>query len=109
MHPTSSWDCFSERKRHRIELKCRDKHYSNLLIEKKKYDKMIAECKKNNEVPVYINSTPEGVYAFDMRKHNGIWEIKSMPQTTQFANRARVPKEIGYFYINEGHTLLKFS
>lgn len=109
VHPTSSWDCFSEVKKHRIELKCRDKHYPKLLIEKKKYDKVVAECAERNEVPVYINSTPEGVYAFDMRNHNGIWEIKSMPQTTQFSNRNRVPKEIGYFYIDEGYTLLKFS
>lgn len=108
-NPLSRWDCYSPGRKHRIELKCREKHYPDLLVEKKKYDAVIAECKKHDDVPVYINSTPKGIYAFNMLTHDGIWELRSMPKTTQFANRTRVPKEIGYFYINEGHTLLKFS
>jgi hypothetical protein len=102
----SKWDCYSPKKKHRIELKCRDKHYADLLVEKKKYDALMAECKKHNDVPVYINSTPKGVYAFDVRTHNGIWEVRNMPKTTQFAQRQFVPKEVGYFYVKDGHTLL---
>ena len=102
----SKWDCYSPKKKHRIELKCRDKHYPDLLIEKKKHDALIAECKKHNDVPVYVNSTPEGVYAFDVRTHDGFWEVRNMPKTTQFAQRQFIPKEVGYFYIKDGHTLL---
>jgi hypothetical protein len=92
-----------------VELKCRQKHYPDLLVEKKKYDAVIAECKKHNDTPVYINSTPEGIYGFDMRTHNGFWEFRGMPKTTHFSNNNFVTKEVGYFYIKDGHTLLKFS
>ena len=107
-NPLSRWDCYSPGRKHRIELKCREKHYPDLLVEKKKYDAVIAECKKHDDVPVYINSTPKGIYAFDMRTHDGIWEFRGMPKTTQFASRQFVQKEVGYFYIDQGHTLLKF-
>lgn len=107
-NPLSRWDCYSPGRKHRIELKCREKHYPDLLVEKKKYDAVIAECKKHDDVPVYINSTPKGIYAFDMRTHDGIWEFRGMPKTTQFASRHFVQKEVGYFYIDQGHTLLKF-
>jgi hypothetical protein len=106
-NPVSRWDCYSPKKKHRIELKCRHKHYPDLMIEKHKYDSVSAECAKHNDVPVYINSTPEGIYAFDMREHNGLWEIRAVPKTTQFASREFVSKEVGYFHIDEGHTLLK--
>lgn len=104
----SRWDCYSPSRKHRIELKCRERHYPELLVEKKKYDAMLAEASKHNDIPVYINSTPRGIYAFDMRDHNGFWELKKMPRSTQFANRERIVKEIGYFVIAEGHTLLKY-
>jgi len=104
----SRWDCYSPKRKHRVELKCRQKHYPDLLVEKKKYDAMIAKCNQHNDVPVYINSTPQGVYAFDMRTHDGLWEVRGMPKTTQFSNRNFISKEVGYFYIDKGHILLKF-
>lgn len=106
-NPVSRWDCYSPKKKHRIELKCRRKHYPDLMIEKPKFDAVVVECAKHNDVPFYINSTPEGIYAFDMRAHNGLWEIRSVPKTTQFASREFVSKEVGYFHIEEGYTLLK--
>jgi len=105
----SRWDCYSPERKHRIELKCRRRHYDNLLVEKKKYDAMIAEAAKHDDVPVYINSTSKGIYAFDMREHDGIWIFKNMPKTTQFSDRQFITKEIGYFHVDKGHTLLKFS
>lgn len=105
----SRWDCYSPKRKHRVELKCRRTHYPDLLVEKSKYDAMIAECKKHRDIPVYINSTPEGVFAFDMRTHNGFWEVRRMPKTTDFANNNFVAKEVGYFYIKDGHVLLKYS
>jgi hypothetical protein len=108
-NPVSRWDCYSPKRKHRIELKCRKKHYPDLLVEKAKYDAILSECTKHDDIPVYINSTPEGIYAFDMREHNGIWEFKNMPKTTEFSSRHFVPKEVGYFYIDQGHTLLNFS
>jgi len=43
-----------------------------------------------------------------MRTHDGLWEVRGMPKTTQFSNRNFISKEVGYFYIDKGHILLKF-
>lgn len=102
----SRWDCYSPKKKHRIELKCRKKHYPDLVVEKPKFDAMIKECKKHNDIPVYINSTPEGVFIFDMRTHNGIWELRRMPKTTEFNQRQFIVKEVGYFYIKDSYSFL---
>lgn len=102
----SRWDCYSPKKKHRIELKCRKKHYPDLVVEKPKFDAMIKECKKHNDIPVYINSTPEGVFIFDMRTHNGIWELRRMPKTTEFNQRQFIVKEVGYFYIEDSYSFL---
>lgn len=108
-NPISRWDCYSPERKHRIELKCRQKHYNDLMVEKPKYDAIIAECKKHNDVPVYINSTPVGIYAFDMRKHNGFWELRRMPKTTHFSQRHFITKEVGYFYTKDSHPLIIFN
>ena len=96
----SRWDCYAPRKKHRIELKCRRKHYDDVLIEKPKYDAVVAEALKHGDVPVYINSTPKGIYCFDLRKHNGIWELKTLPKTTEFQDRSFIVKEVGYLNVN---------
>ena len=57
----SKWDCYSPSTYHRIELKCRKKHYDQLLIEKIKFNSMIEKCQDNLDVPFYINYTPEGI------------------------------------------------
>lgn len=103
----SRWDCYSPRKKHRIELKCRKKHYPDLVVEKPKFEAMIKECEKHNDIPVYINSTPEGIFMFDMRTHNGIWELRRMPKTTEFSQRQFIVKEVGYFYIDQASYIVK--
>lgn len=107
-NPVSRWDCYSPEQRHRIELKCRKKHYPDLVVEKKKFDAVIQECDKHLDIPIYINSTPQGIYSFNMFKHNGIWELRSMPKTTQFQDRYSIIKEVGYFYVDEAKVLKKF-
>lgn len=105
-NPLSRWDCYSPNTRHRIELKCRDKHYPDLLIEKKKHDAVVAKCNDNLDIPIYINSTPKGVFRFNMFKHDGFWEVRGMPKTTHFANNNFISKEVGYFNINQADILL---
>lgn len=99
----SFYDCFSESKKTRIELKCRKKHYQNLLIEKDKYFKLIKGYIEKNEIPLYINSTPEGIYAFDLRKINPSWSTdKRMPQTTEFDVTNRIEKTYALINIEQG-------
>jgi hypothetical protein len=105
----SRWDCYSPLKKYRIELKCRKAHYPTLLLEKKKYDAMILECSKHNDIPLYINSTPKGIFIFNLLKITPIWEINSKnPASTHFGNYDKVPKEVCYLNIAEAK-MLKFS
>jgi hypothetical protein len=96
----SRWDCYSPKFRHRIELKCRRKHYDSLLIEKSKYDAMIFEAGKHLDIPMYINSTPEGIYSFDLLEIKPEWIFKSLRATTQFANNKNVLKKIAFLDID---------
>lgn len=104
--PMSRWDCYSPETRHRIELKCRDKHYPDLLVEKKKYDAVVKKCNENLDVPIYINSTPQGIFRFNMLTHDGFWEHRRMPKTTHFSNNNFIVKEVGYFYVKKAEILL---
>lgn len=106
-NPMSRWDCYSPETTHRIELKCRKKHYETLLIERKKYDSVMDKCSKNFDVPIYINSTPEGVYLFNLLLVEVVWEINHRnPATTDFSNTKRVAKEVAYLCINNAVKLL---
>lgn len=70
---------------------------------------MILECSKHNDIPLYINSTPKGIYIFNLLKINPIWEINSKnPATTNFGSYDRVEKEVCYLDIAEAK-MLKFS
>ena len=62
----SRWDCYSPEAHHRIELKCRRKHYDTLLIERGKYEAVLLESKKHLDIPLFIASTPEGVFSFNL-------------------------------------------
>jgi len=93
-NPISRWDCYDIETQQRIELKCRRKHYDTLILEKSKYDALIKESEKNLDVPIYINSTPEGIYLFNLYNVEVKWFTKSLPATTEFKKRIWVKKEI---------------
>jgi len=97
----SRWDCYSPKYKMRIELKCRRTHYPTLLIERKKYDAMIAESAKHNDIPSYINSTPKGIYFFDLSKVNPQWEVNSRNPSTTYWGGERIEKEVAYLDISQ--------
>lgn len=101
----SRWDCYSPDTYHRIELKCRGRHYDTLLIEKKKYDAMIDKCDDNLDIPYYINSTPEGVYRWNLYKVEPIWFVKKIKATTEFANSNLIDKEIAMLEVIDAEIL----
>ena len=92
-----TFDCISVQAAHYIELKCRATHYPTLLIEEVKYRKLITHSAERDLIPFYINSTPLGVFSFDlMDLAEPIWEVKYLPATTQFGRSGKVDKLIGY-------------
>lgn len=93
------FDCTSAEKNLFIELKCRATHYPDLLIEQIKYRRLINEA--GTLTPYYINSTPEGVYAFDLsRVPEPAWSEKWMPITTEFADTRKIMKLVGFLHLD---------
>lgn len=97
----SKSDCYDIATKHRIELKCRAKHYDDLIIEKNKYKYLVDVSKKYGDIPIYINSTPKGIYLFKLNNIEFKWFQKSLPKTTDFKNKKTVKKEISKININQ--------
>jgi len=105
-NPTSRYDCYSPLFRSHIELKCRRKHYTKLIIEKSKYDAMMERCDKEGTIPIYINSTPRGVWAFYLTGIKFKWEERSLPSQTDFAKTHHIKKIVSYLDTTKGKDLL---
>ena len=87
-------DCTSTLYRLHIELKCRHRHYDELLIEQDKYKALIAHAQKLGFTPFYVNATPQGIYAFNLRKITVKWTTKKLPAKTEFEDQGPVDKTI---------------
>ena len=97
-----AFDCISLSASHYIELKCRYTHYDTLLIEEMKYRKLITQAAERDLIPFYINSTPKGVFSFDlMDVPEPEWVSHWMPATTEFARSQKISKLVGYLSIDE--------
>ena len=95
----SRWDCYSKDRNTRIELKCRQTHYNELIIEKDKYIYLLIRNKLYGEKCFYVNSTPKGIYSFDILDIKPSWVTdERMPATTEFENNTR--KQKTYSLIN---------
>lgn len=101
----SKSDCYDIETKNRIELKCRATHYEKLIIEKPKYEYLIKESKKFGDVPIYINSTPKGIYLFNLNDLKLEWFKKPLPKTTEFKNNNYISKEIATININKSKQL----
>jgi len=87
-----------------IELKCRHTHYDELILEKDKYESLMGRADELGFTPFYINSTPEGIYAFNLRKIKVSWITKRLPSNT-LENGPVVDKEVALLHINEAVAL----
>jgi len=87
-----------------IELKCRHTHYDELILEKDKYESLMGRAQELGFTPFYINSTPEGIYAFNLRKIKVSWTTKRLPSNT-IENGPVVDKEVALLHINEAVAL----
>lgn len=91
-----------------MELKCRDKHYTQLLIEKHKWCGVREKAQAKGYRAIYICWTPirgGTVYVFDLDKlTEPVWEERNLPATTQFANRRWRKKTVGYLSVDDAVT-----
>lgn len=98
----SRWDCYSPDTNIRMELKCRQTHYNELMIEKDKYIYLLIRNKLYGEKCFYVNSTPKGIYSFNIADIKPTWITdKRMPTTTEFENNERKEKTYSLININK--------
>jgi len=93
-------DATSQTYRMKVELKCRHTHYDELILEKDKYESLMQQADKLGFTPFYINSTPQGIYAFNLRKITFTWTTRRLPAST-YNKTAPVDKEIALLHIDK--------
>ena len=97
----SRFDAYSEMHDCFIELKCRKKHYPDLMIEKQKFLNLVGDG-----AGYYICSTPKGIYCWELTPDMEIeWITKKMPKTTDFKRRSWVSKEVGFLKVSDAKKL----
>lgn len=95
-------DATSKRYGMHIEFKCRKKHYDTLLIEKHKYYTLISHPKCR-----YINSTPLGIFSFDLHTiDEPVWQLMNLPKTTEFGCRTMIEKLVGMISIDKAKKIV---
>ena len=83
-----------------IELKCRHTHYDELILEKDKYKSLVNRANDLGFTPFYINSTPKGIYAFNLRIIKVKWTTKRLPSST-VDNGPAIDKEVALLHIDK--------
>jgi hypothetical protein len=74
---------------HLIEIKCRNKHYDELMLEKDKYDYLIKKSSECGADAFYINTTPKGTYIFNLSKMDSeIFKFKTEEHNVTSVNKA---------------------
>ena len=96
-----SHDCTSTIYRLHIELKCRHTHYDELILERDKYEALTQEAEHLGFTPFYVNATPKGIYAFNLKKTKVTWTVKKLPAKTEFDSEGQVDKTVALLPVAE--------
>jgi len=97
------FDCVTKEAGMFIELKSRNTHYDTLLLEKKKFDFLVAKAEELGLKAWYINYTPNGVWSFPLSDMaEPVWEEKWLPVTTEFSNKSKIMKQVTFLSIVDG-------
>ena len=97
------FDAWSEK--YIVEIKARNKYYKELMIEFDKYAFNSKYAENNGKEFLYINEMAGNIYIFnisqiDLKFHNYKWEWREMPKTSEFENKNKMPKYVGYIPID---------
>jgi hypothetical protein len=92
-----------------VEFKCRRSHYSDMLIEWPKYETLLNRAADRGYKPIYVCSTPLGVWAWDLTYLDLKWIKKSLPKQTDFSNNNTVVKQVAYISLEDGSYLSKIE
>jgi len=118
----SRYDAFDKDHGIMLEIKCRNKHYPDTIIERMKYDWNKEFAEKNNFEFWYAVAMPSTkddtgvtiIYVFDPANmedeeegYDFKWHTKKLPQNTEFKGRNWIDKEVGYLHIDDA--LMSFT
>ena len=92
-----------------VEFKCRRSHYSDMLIEWPKYETLLSRAADRGYKPIYVCSTPLGVWAWDLTYLQLKWIKKALPKQTDFSNNNTVVKQVAYISLEDGSYLSKIE
>jgi len=77
------------------------------MIEKKKWDYLAEIRARTGARTLYINSTPKGVYEFDLGALKAPeWLLQRLPSKTDFAGSVHIEKYVGYLDLKDSKCLL---
>lgn len=99
------YDCYTKQHNLYIELKCRRTHYPTLLLERLKYDRLREAAQMMQMKPVYVCSTPDGIWKFNLSDLQLKWQIEMLPKTTDFDNTQKISKVVCYLPLTMGKQL----
>ena len=94
-------DCTSTLYRLHIELKCRHRHYDELLIEQDKYKALIAHAQELGFTPFYVNETHQVIYDFNLLKITVKWTTKKLPAKTEFDDQGLIDKTVALLPVSQ--------
>ena len=113
----SRYDAFYPELGVMLEIKCRNKHYDDTLMEKMKYDWNKQYAKDNSFEFIYAVSMPsekgDKLYIFDpinMEDEDDYdfgWHTKKLPANTEFSGSQWIDKEVGYLHIDDALVTLE--
>ena len=97
----SSFD--AESQRYIVEIKSRDSKYDSWIIEKQKFDSNIDKSVETGKLFIYLTEYRGKIMTWNINKlaEQGYyfhWEIRPMPETTEFIYNEAIEKEVGYLY-----------
>ena len=100
-NPFSTYDAQSSQ--YIVEIKSRDKLYDSWIIEKQKFDSNIDKSVETGKLFIYLTEYRGKIMTWNINKlaEQGYyfhWEIRPMPETTEFTYNESIEKEVGYLY-----------
>jgi len=100
----SRFDAYNDK--YIVEIKNRTEVYEDTIIEFDKYAYNLTYSKQKNKVFLYVVKMNHKIYIFnitdlDKENYSFKWEWRSLPKQTEFENKEKTKKYIGYININK--------
>ena len=104
------WD--AENAAYIVELKNRPgKQYPDTLIERSKYDALLAEAETSGRKALYVVQSAGRIYIWNLTRlarldYNFKWHTRGCRATTEFANTGYINKEVGYLQWTDARVVI---